>query len=90
MVLTQKHHAMRKLTDEEYRAMNLTGRGRQSAFSVAVSGLAVGEVLYLPAEEWGRKYHPGNTVHYIARKHRRKFVVMREASGKGWTVKRVA
>ena len=81
---------MRKLTKEEYEAMNLVGHGRQSRFSRAVMELEVGEVLFLPTEEWKNKYHPSDAVRNIARRYKRKFEVLREASGKGWTVKRLA
>jgi hypothetical protein len=80
---------MKKLTPEEYASMNLRGRGRQSEFSKAVSQLEVGEILFLPTEEWKNKYHPGNSVYTIAKRYKRKFEVLREASGKGWTVKRL-
>lgn len=80
---------MRKLTKEEFEALTLVGSGRQSAFSRAVAGLAVGEILFLPTEEWKRKYHPGNAVRTIAKSHNRKFEVLREVNGTGWVVRRV-
>lgn len=80
---------MRKLTKDEYDAMALVGRGRQSEFSRAVSGLAVGEALFLPKEEWKKKYHPGDAVRGVAKRHGRKFQILREASGSGWAVKRL-
>lgn len=80
---------MKKLTPEEYANMNLRGRGRQSPFSRAVMQLLVGEVLYLPKEEWKNKYHPSKTVYTIKKRYSRKFELFTEASGKGWTVKRL-
>lgn len=80
---------MRKLSQEEYDAMNLTGHGRQSAFSRAVMQLQVNEILFLPSEEWKKKYHPSNSVRTIAKRYGRKFLVLKEVSGKGWTVKRL-
>lgn len=81
---------MHRITPEEYAKMNLRGHGRQSAFSRAVYQLEVDDILFLPKEEWKRKYHPGNSVRTIARRHGRKFEVLSEASGKGWTVKRLS
>lgn len=81
---------MRKLTKEEYEAMNLVGHGRQSAFSRAVMTLEVDEVLFLPTEEWKKKYHPSNAVRNIAKRYHRSFEVLKEANGKGWTVKRLS
>ena len=69
--------------------MNLVGHGRQSAFSRAVMTLAVFEILYLPKEELNRKYHPSNAARNIAKRYNRKFELLTEANGKGWTVKRV-
>ncbi|MDP6909732.1 MAG: hypothetical protein QF371_09505 [Flavobacteriales bacterium] len=80
---------MRKLTPEEYQNMNLTGRGRQSEFSRAVMQLEVGEILFLPKAEWKKKYHPGNSVYTISKRYHRKFEILRETNGKGWTVKRL-
>ncbi|MCF8256641.1 MAG: hypothetical protein K9J06_03760 [Flavobacteriales bacterium] len=80
---------MRKLTQAEFDALTLIGKGRQSAFSRAVAALAVGEALFLPMEEWKKKYHPGNPVRTIAKKYGRKFDVLREVKGTGWVVKRL-
>jgi len=80
---------MRKLTPEEYASMNLRGRGRQSAFSRAIMQLEVGEVLYLPKEEWNKKYHPSKSVYTIATRYKRKFELLTEVNNKGWTVKRI-
>ena len=80
---------MKKISQEEFEAMNLVGHGRQSAFSRAVMQLEVGEVLYLPKEEWKKKYHPSKSVYTIAKRHNRKFEVLSEVNNKGWTVKRI-
>jgi hypothetical protein len=80
---------MRKLTPEEYSQMNLKGRGRQSAFSRAVTQLEVGEVLFLPKEEWKKKYHPSRTIYTIKKRYNRQYKLLTEANGTGWAVERL-
>ncbi|MBI1289398.1 MAG: hypothetical protein GC178_17665 [Flavobacteriales bacterium] len=80
---------MRKLTPEEYSGMNLRGRGRQSAFARAVMQLEVDEVLFLPKEEWKKRYHPSKTLYTIRKRYNRTFELLTEVNGKGWTVKRL-
>jgi hypothetical protein len=36
------------------------------------------------------QYHPGNAVRTIAKRHNRKFEVLREVKGSGWAVKRLS
>lgn len=81
---------MKKISQEEFEAMNLVGHGRQSEFSRAVMQLEVNEILFLPSQEWKKKYHPSYSVRNIAKRYKRKFEILKEANGKGWTVKRVA
>jgi len=80
---------MRKLTEEELRAMTLVGRGRQSEYTRALLGLAVGEALFLSKHEWKKNYHPSNTARRVGKTHSRKFELLAEVNGTGWVVKRV-
>jgi len=81
---------MHKLTPEELQAMTLVRRGKQSAFSVAVLSLEVGEALFLPKKEWTRKYSPSDSVRSMARTHGRKFELLSDVQRTGWVVKRLS
>lgn len=80
---------MRKLTEDELRAMTLVGRGRKSEYARALLALAVGEALFLSKQEWNKNYHPSNTARSVGKTHGRKFELLADVNGTGWVVKRV-
>ncbi len=80
---------MKKLTETEYAALPLIGRGRISAFYREVARLAIGEILLLEKEDWKKKYNPGRTVTSVAKRTGRTYEVMTVVTGEGWTVKRL-
>lgn len=80
---------MRKISEDEYNALPLIGKGPIGALYRAVAQLSVGEILLLEKADHKKKYHPGITVKRVGKRLSRKYEVLTIATGEGWTIKRL-
>lgn len=81
---------MKKLSEEEFSKLALTGRGNSSPFYKAIIGLRVGEALFISKEEWKGYKTPTRICRYIEKRFKGvQYTCGRVADGSGWAVKRL-
>lgn len=79
---------MRKLSDEEFDGY--MGKGKASAFYLAIIRLKKGEGLFIGKAEWNLGKTPGRICRYIMKKFPQvKYDYGRKPDGSGWAIKRV-
>lgn len=80
---------MKILSEEEYKALSLKGKGRSSELFNSIINLKKGEAVLIEQKDWNRKAGPSTLVKYIEKKHHRKFVCAALTAEKSWVVKRI-
>jgi hypothetical protein len=80
---------MKKLTDEEFSNMLVRSNRKSSPFYIAISGLRIGESLFISKKEWTGKKPPTRICRYIEKKFPVKYEGGRLTDGSGWAMKRV-
>lgn len=81
---------MKKLTPEETPEVLPLKRGRSTQLRTLLLQLAVGEVAYLPKEEWKTKNPPAHIVSHIKKTHGYRYEYGMKADGTGWLFRRTA
>lgn len=80
---------MKKLSEEEYKALSLKGKGRSSELFNSIINLKKGEAVLIEQKDWNRKAGPSTLVKYIEKKHHMRFVCAALTAEKSWVVKRI-
>ncbi|MES2132035.1 MAG: hypothetical protein V4506_06765 [Bacteroidota bacterium] len=80
---------MKKLSEEEYKALSLKGKGRSSELFNSIINLKKGEAVLIEQKDWNRKAGPSTLVKYIEKTHNMKFVCAALTTEKSWVVKRI-
>lgn len=81
---------MKKLAENEYSDLLLTGKGKSSPFYKAIIGLHIGEILFISQKEWKGCRTPTRICRYIMKKFPQvEYTFGRVADGSGWAVKRM-
>ena len=80
---------MKKLSEEEYKALSLKGKGRSSELFNSIINLKKGEAVLIEQKDWNRKAGPSTLVKYIEKTHHMKFVCAALTTEKSWVVKRI-
>ncbi|MBI1287945.1 MAG: hypothetical protein GC178_10230 [Flavobacteriales bacterium] len=80
---------MRKLSKDEIPEVLPIVRGRNTMLRVMLLQLEVGEILFMPNEEWKAKSSPRYVVNAIKKKHPHRFEYGKKTDGTGWLFKRI-
>lgn len=81
--------SMKLLSEEEYKNLNLKGKGRSSELFNSLINLKKGEAVLIEQKDWNRKAGPSTLVKYIEKNHQMKFVYAALSGEKSWVVKRI-
>jgi hypothetical protein len=81
---------MRKLSPEETPEILPLKSGRSTQLRTLLLQLAVGEVAFMPKEEWKTKNGPSFIVAHIKKTHGFLYAYGSMTDGSGWMFKRVA
>lgn len=93
--LTQDHPCffyfglMKLLSEEEYKNLNLKGKGRSSDLFNSLINLKKGEAFLIEQKDWNRKAGPSTLVKYIEKNHHMKFTYAALSGEKSWVVRRI-
>lgn len=80
---------MKLLSEEEYKNLNLKGKGRSSDLFNSLINLKKGEAFLIEQKDWNRKAGPSTLVKYIEKNHHMKFTYAALSGEKSWVVRRI-
>lgn len=81
---------MKKIGKDEMPDVLPVKRGRDTPLRVALLGLAIGEGVFLPKDEWHRKNSPFYVVARIKKTLGHRYEYGLKPDGSGWLFRRVA
>ena len=81
---------MEKLPKEAFGDMLPISQRRNTLLRAQLLQLAIGEVLFLPKQEWKTKNSPYYIVAYIKKHNARQFEYGKKIDGTGWLFRRLA
>lgn len=81
---------MKKINENEFSDLLISGKGKSSPFYKAIIGLHTGEALFISQKEWKGCQTPTRICRYIMKKFPHvQYIFGRVADGSGWAIKRV-
>lgn len=81
---------MKYITKEERDSQVWISSGGASAVFTELVNMQVGQILYIDAKDWNKNYPLSQTVWYISKKYKRKFLVKRKPKRLAYAIERLA